>query len=105
MMHQVSSEFVYLFVEKRFYLHNVIFLFIISKAAWLSWLKRLFSKQEMVSSNITEALFLAAIWYLAAKNNATVSFKLTISCLLDRRFNQLSHTALLTLIEKITLFK
>ena len=59
----------------------------------------------MVSSDLTTVLFLAAIWYLAAKNNATVSFELTISCLQDRRFNQLSHTALLTLIEKITLLE
>ena len=59
----------------------------------------------MLSLNLTAVLFLAAIWYLAAKNNATVRYELTISCLLDRRFNQLSHTALLTLIEKITLFK
>ena len=48
----------------------------------------------MVSSNLIAVLFLAAIWYLAAKNNATVSFELTISCLLDRRFNQLSYAAL-----------
>ena len=94
-MHQVSSEFVNLFVEKHFYLNNVIFLYNVSKAAWLSWLKRLSSKQEMVSSKLTVALFLAAIWYLAAKNNATVGFELTISCLLDRRFNQLSHAAFL----------
>ena len=105
MMHQVISEFVNLFVEKHFYLNNAIFSFNVSKAAWLSWLKRLSSKQEMVSSKLIEELFLAAIWYLAAKNNATVSFELTIFCLLDRRINQLSHTALLTLIEKITLFK
>ena len=59
----------------------------------------------MVGLKHTAVSFLAAIWYLAAKNNATVSFELTISCLLDRRINQLSHTALLTLIEKITLFK
>ena len=72
---------------------------------WLSWLKRPSSKQEIVSSQLIAVLFLTAIWYLAAKNNATVSFELTISCLLDRRFNQLSHTDLLTLIEKITLLE
>ena len=54
----------------------------------------------MVSSKFTATLFLAAIWYLAAKNNATVSFELTIYCLLDRRSNQLSHTALLKLRKK-----
>ena len=102
-MHQVSSEFVNLFVEKHFFLKNVIFYHILSKAAWLSWLKRLSSKQEMVSSKLTVALFLAAKYQMAVKNRIVVSFELTISCLLDRRFNQLSHTALLILIEKITL--
>ena len=80
MMHQVSSEFVNLFVEKHFYLNNVIFLYNINKAVWLSWLKRLSSKQEMVSSNLTVALFLAAKYQMAAKNNASVRFDLTISC-------------------------
>ena len=44
MMHQVISEFVNLFVEKHFYLNNVNFSNITSKAAWLSWLKLLSSK-------------------------------------------------------------
>ena len=100
MMHQVSSKFVNLFVERHFYLNNVIFLNTISKAAWLSWLKRLSIKQEMVSSNLTIALFLAAKYQMAAKNNASVRFELTISCLLGRCFNQLSHAALLTLNKK-----
>ena len=92
-MHQVSSEFVNLFVEKHFYLNNVISLHNVSKAAWLSWLKRLSSKQEMVSSKLTEALLLAAKDQMAAKSNATMSFELNTSCLLARRFNQLSHIA------------
>ena len=95
MIHQVLSEFVNLFVEKHFDLNNVNFLFIYSKAAWLSWLECLSNKQEVVSSKLTVALFLAAKYQMAAKNNATESFELTISCLLDRRSNQLSHAALL----------
>ena len=55
----------------------------------------------MVSLNLTAVLFLAAIWYLAAKNNATVSFELTISCLLHRRFNQLSCAAFLTYFKNL----
>ena len=72
---------------------------------WLSWLKRLSSKQEMVSSKLTEALFLAAKYQMAVKNRIAMSFVLTISCLLDSHFNQLSYTALLILFEKITLLK
>ena len=60
MMHQVISEFVNLFVEKHFYLYNVNLFIILTKVAWLSWLKCLSSDQEMVSSNLTIALFLAA---------------------------------------------
>ena len=72
---------------------------------WLSWLERLSSEQEIVSSKLIVALFLAAKYQMAVKNRIAMSFELTIFCLLDRRFNQLSHTALLLLIEKITLFK
>ena len=104
-MHQVISEFVNLFVEKHFYLNNVNFFNIQSKAAQLSWLKRLSSKQEMVNSKLTVALFLAAKYQMAVKNRIAISFELTISCLQDRRFSQLSHTALLILIEKITLLQ
>ena len=105
MMHQVSSKFVNLFVERHFYLNNVIFSINVSKAVWLSWLKRLSSKQEMVSLKLTVALFLAAKYQMAVKNRIAISFELTISCLQDRRFNQLSHTALLALCEKITLLQ
>ena len=104
-MHQVSSEFVNLFVEKHFYLNNVIFLHNVSKAAWLSWLKRLSSKQEMVSSKLTVALFLAAKYQMAAKNKTAVRFEITISYLLDKRFNQLSYAAMLILHKKFTLLK
>ena len=58
-----------------------------------------------MSSKLIVALFLAAKYQMAAKNKDAMSFEPTISCLLDRRFSQLSHTALLILIEKITLFK
>ena len=61
----------------------------------MALLKCLSSKQEMVSSKLTATLFLAAIWYMAAKNKSAMSFELNIPCLLDRRFNQLSHAALL----------
>ena len=47
----------------------------------------------MVSSKLTEVLFLAAKYQMEAKNNTTTSFELTISCFLDRRFNQLSYAA------------
>ena len=104
-MQQEISEFVNLFIEKHFYLKNANFLLKQSKAAWLSWLEHLSNEQEIVSSKLTVALFLAAKYQMAAKKNASVRFELTISCLLDRRFNQLSHTALLILIEKITLLK
>ena len=46
------------------------------KAAWLSWLMRLSSKQEMVSSKLTVALFLAAKYQMAAKNEAAMRFVL-----------------------------
>ena len=82
MIQQEISEFVNLFIEKHFYLNNANFLFKQSKTVWLSWLERLTSKQEMLSSKLIAVLFLAAIWYLAAKNKAAVSFELTISCLL-----------------------
>ena len=49
------------------------------------------SKQKMVSSKLTVALFLAAKYQMAVKNRIAMSFELTISCLQDRRFNQLSH--------------
>ena len=76
MMHQVSPEYVNLFVEKHFYLKHVIFYYNLSKAAWLSWLKRLASKQEVLSSKLIVALLLAAIWSLAVKNNnAFISLK------------------------------
>ena len=86
-MHQEISEFVNLFIEKHFYLKNANFLLKQSKAAWLSWLKCLSSKQEIVSSNLTVALFLAAKYQMAAKNKTAVKFELAISCLLDKRFN------------------
>ena len=73
----------------------------LSKATWLSWLKRLCSKQKMVSSKLAATLFLAAIGYLAAKNKTAVSFELTISFFLDRHSNQLSHTALLIGIKNL----
>ena len=68
---------------------------------WLSWLKRLSSKQEMVSLKLTAALYLAAIRYSAAKTNATCSFELTISYLLERRFNQLSYAALFQIMKNL----
>ena len=79
-MHQVLSEFANLFVDKHFYFNNVIFSINLSKAVWLSWLKRLSSKQEMVSLKLTVALFLAAKYQMAAKNKTAVRFELTISC-------------------------
>ena len=104
-MQQEISEFVNLFIEKHFYLNNANFLLKQSKAAWLSWLERLSSGQDIVSSKLTVALFLAAKYQMAAKNRIAVRFELTITCLLDRRFNQLSHAAMLYLYKKITLFK
>ena len=63
MMPEVLTEFINLFVEKHFYLNNVNFWNLINKAVWLSWLKCLYSKQEIVSSNLIPVFFLA----LAAK--------------------------------------
>ena len=80
MMHQVISEFVNLFVEKHFYLNNVIFYHCVSKVAWLSWLERLSSEQKIVSLKLTVALLLAAKYQMAAKNKTAVVFELTISC-------------------------
>ena len=105
MMHQVISEFVNLFVEKHVYLNNVNFFSHKSKAAWLSWLERLSSKQKMVSSKLTVAFFLAAKYQMAAKYKTAVRFELTISCLLDKHFNQLSYAALFKLFKKFTFFK
>ena len=51
-----------------------------NKAAWLSWLERLSSEQEIVSSKLIVALFLAAKYQMIAKNKTAVRFKLTISC-------------------------
>ena len=86
-MHQEISEFVNLFIEKHFYLKNANFLLKQSKAAWLSWLERLSSEQEIVSSKLIVALFLAAKYQMAAKNKTAMKFELTISCQLDKRFN------------------
>ena len=79
MMHQVLSEFVNFFVDKHFYLNNVNFSLNISEAVLLSWLELLSSKQEMLGSKLTIALFLAAKYQTAAKNKAAVSFQLSIS--------------------------
>ena len=49
----------------------------------------------MVGSKLPVAFVLAAEYQIAAKNKAAVSFELIISCLLDRRFNQLSYATLL----------
>ena len=80
MMQQEISEFVNLFIEKHFYLKNANFLLKQSKAAWLSWLEHLSSEQEIVSSKLIVALFLAAKYQMIAKNKTAVRFKLTISC-------------------------
>ena len=57
LLHQVLSEFVNLFVEKHFHLNNVNFFIHIGKALWLSWLKPLSSKQEIVSLNLISPIF------------------------------------------------
>ena len=85
-MHQVISEFVNLFVEKHIYLNNVNFLNIIGMAVWLSWSKRLSSKQEMLSSKFIAVLCLVAKYQMAAKNKAAMSLQLNISCLLVKPF-------------------
>ena len=104
-MQQEISEFVNLFIEKHFYFKNANFLLKQSKAAWLSWLGRLSNEREMVSSKLTIALLLAAKYQMAAKKKTAVFFEHTISCLLDRRFNQLSYAALLTFYTKFIWFK
>ena len=80
MMQQEISEFVNLFIEKHFYFKNANFLFKESKAAWLSWLERLSSEQEIVSSKLIVASFLAVKYRMIAKNKTAVRFELTISC-------------------------
>ena len=67
--------------------------------------ERLSSEQEIVSSKLIVALFLAAKYQMAAKNKAAVSFKHPIFCSLDKRFNQLSYAALFRLLKKFTFFK
>ena len=104
-MHQLLSEFVNYLVDKHFYLNNVNFWHFINKAAWLSWLKCLSSKQKIVRSKLNVAFFLAAKYQMAAKYKTAVRFKLTISCLLDKRFNQLSYAALFKLYKKFTFLK
>ena len=104
-MHQEISEFVNLFIEKHFYLKDANFLPKQSNPAWLSWLERLSSEQEIVSSKLIVALFLAAKYQMAVKNRIAMSFELTIFCLLDRRYNLLSHAVLLLLGKKLTLAK
>ena len=80
MMQQEISEFVNLFIEKHFYLKNANFLLELSKAAWLSWLEHQTSEQEIVSSKLIIALFLAAKYQMIARNKTAVRFELTISC-------------------------